>query len=596
MPIRVQAPNGETVEFPDGTPDNVMADAMRRTYGGPHAVGQAEGGGALNTIGGGAASILSGLPFVQDIQAALATAVDQRTWQGRPGEAYKSNREAIRGNTEGFRAAHPVAGNMLQTGGMGASMLIPGLGAGNIVTKAPAAASVGARAANTGMNLVRGGVAAGSGGAAYALGADGTTEQRLENARNAAVISAALGGPLAARAGRSPRVQGGSRQQQTDLLVREGVPLTPGQARGGVAKALEDAGTSVPYLGTKITEARNAGLEHLSRVPINRGLRDLGLELPEGVVGTDAVDAGQRIYNTLYDNARPPGNIVLDQELAQTLSGWGEDIALMTQANQDRLAQTLRSVVGGRTDVSGAAMTPDAFQRASSQLRKQAERFTKSGDPDHQAMGEIMLDVRRALRSAAGRQHEGFAEHIAKVDRGYVGFKQAQDAAGRATDASGISTPAQLAAAIKRSDKTLDRGRWASGRTLNHDLAEAANAVLPSKIGNSGTADRSVAQAIFAAPAAGAGLAAGGAPGALVGAGIGAAAVPMIASRYTPRAIEAYNAALRAGLATREGQAAMEALRGIAGTDDAAARLYQDAMLKLSAGAGAETATAGAAR
>lgn len=35
MTVRVQAPNGEIVEFPDGTSDETMARAMRQTYGGP---------------------------------------------------------------------------------------------------------------------------------------------------------------------------------------------------------------------------------------------------------------------------------------------------------------------------------------------------------------------------------------------------------------------------------------------------------------------------------------------------------------------------------------------------------------------------------
>jgi hypothetical protein len=33
--IRVQAPDGSIVEFPEGTPDDVMANAMRQTFGGP---------------------------------------------------------------------------------------------------------------------------------------------------------------------------------------------------------------------------------------------------------------------------------------------------------------------------------------------------------------------------------------------------------------------------------------------------------------------------------------------------------------------------------------------------------------------------------
>ena len=37
MTIQIQAPDGSIVEFPDGTPDDVMARAMRETFGGPDA-------------------------------------------------------------------------------------------------------------------------------------------------------------------------------------------------------------------------------------------------------------------------------------------------------------------------------------------------------------------------------------------------------------------------------------------------------------------------------------------------------------------------------------------------------------------------------
>jgi hypothetical protein len=39
MPIIVKAPDGSQVEFPEGTPVEVMRDAMRRKFGGPEAVG-----------------------------------------------------------------------------------------------------------------------------------------------------------------------------------------------------------------------------------------------------------------------------------------------------------------------------------------------------------------------------------------------------------------------------------------------------------------------------------------------------------------------------------------------------------------------------
>jgi len=34
MPIQIEAPDGSVVEFPDGTPDTVIENAMRQEYGG----------------------------------------------------------------------------------------------------------------------------------------------------------------------------------------------------------------------------------------------------------------------------------------------------------------------------------------------------------------------------------------------------------------------------------------------------------------------------------------------------------------------------------------------------------------------------------
>lgn len=55
MPVQIEAPNGEIVEFPDGTPDDVMAKAMRETYGGP----QDQTAAPMNMATSGAKGLLS---------------------------------------------------------------------------------------------------------------------------------------------------------------------------------------------------------------------------------------------------------------------------------------------------------------------------------------------------------------------------------------------------------------------------------------------------------------------------------------------------------------------------------------------------------
>ena len=57
----------------------------------------------------------------------------------------------------------------------------------------------------------------------------------------------------------------------------------------------------------------------------------------------------------------------------------------------------------------------------------------------------------------------------------------------------GVFTPAQLHAAVKAKDKSMDKGAFARGNALMQDLSSAGKNVLPSNIPDSGTAGRLLA-------------------------------------------------------------------------------------------------------
>lgn len=63
MSIEVEGPDGAINEFPDGTPDEVIAKAMRQQYGGPQgqATAAPSGGGVLSSVGGALSGALSGV-------------------------------------------------------------------------------------------------------------------------------------------------------------------------------------------------------------------------------------------------------------------------------------------------------------------------------------------------------------------------------------------------------------------------------------------------------------------------------------------------------------------------------------------------------
>lgn len=137
MPVRISAPDGSIVEFPDGTPDDVMANAMRKTFGGPaqqsaqpkvpsgHHLTFEEGQRLLDAesangqVLSGLSGVIEGVPIVgpsvlggvQRASAGLGSLIN--------GEDYDKNLQEARAVTDAAKAANPgtnmagqIAGNV----------------------------------------------------------------------------------------------------------------------------------------------------------------------------------------------------------------------------------------------------------------------------------------------------------------------------------------------------------------------------------------------------------------------------------------------------------------------------------------------------
>ncbi len=595
MPTSVHAPDGSVVNFPDGMSEAAIEEAMRRNFPPqqPHKMsfgdvvrGTAQGAQALgNSVSAAAQGAIGAVPFLSDVQAGMNTALDPHMWSGKasPAQAFQNNRQAI----EDLKTAHPMAAALGNAAGTTATLAIPGMEGSGLITKAPAGATMGAKLANTGMNVARGATAAGTSGAVYGLGSDGDIQQRLEQGTKGAELGAVLGGALGGIAGRVGNKSAPTVRPQVQALLDEGVRVTPGQKAGGLAKALEDTATSLPIAGQAIQDARRTGLEDFNRAAVNRSLREIGKALPDGVVGNSAIDYAQKAFGEKYDAIIPNKTVVIDEGVRDAVNAMAPDIALLNAQNRQSLINIIRSTAGDR--VEGGALTGEAFKRVQSQLRTKAEDFAGSTDPDHKAMGRMLQTVKGALQDAAGRQDPAFARDLSKIDLGYAGFKQVQNAAARATS-DGVFTPSQYAFAIRSADKSADKGRFAAGNALNQDFAQAGQAVLPSKLPDSGTAGRLAAMGLLdTVGGLGGHMVAGdvGAMGGLLAAhGATAAAGGALAKGYSPAALAAYNEAIRGK------DAGLKALRDLAAQDPQAQRLYQDAVMKLSRGLGAVSASA----
>ncbi|MFG1389088.1 hypothetical protein [Xanthobacter versatilis] len=194
--IRIGAPDGSVVEFPEGTDDATIATAMRKTFGGPQQQEPMQSGGERPTaLEASNRGLVQGLTFGfgDELMAGALTPIEMgvRAIKGQdwsPGVAYDAALQRERAGLKAAQEAHPIA--------TGAGTLAGGVmgGAG----LANAGLSVGARAAQAGAGLGR--VALGSGvdgalmGAATGFGTgEGGLGERAGDAVSGGLTGAAFG-------------------------------------------------------------------------------------------------------------------------------------------------------------------------------------------------------------------------------------------------------------------------------------------------------------------------------------------------------------------------------------------------------------------
>lgn len=333
-------------------------------------------------------------------------------------------------------------------------------------------------------------------GGAFTQGAAGGALLSNEDTLGGVAKDAALGGIIGS--GVSAGLRGAAAiaapvvSPALRTLVDAGVRVTPGQiarsygTRAGNAVAnIEDAATSLPILGTTVRNAREAAQGDFGRATVNRALEPIGDSLPAGVSGREAVqEAGNRLSRA-YNEVTPRLSATGDDEFMQSLSRIQEEAATMTPERQKQFTAILDRL--GRFWDNGNTIDGAAFKKIETRLGKSVRDYATSLDADQRQLGEMLSATQQAVRDLAARQNPGEAARIADINKGWASLTQVERAAGN----SGADiTPAGYSQAVKQSSATVRRRGYARGEALNQDLSDAASAVLPSKLANSGTADR----------------------------------------------------------------------------------------------------------
>lgn len=494
-------------------------------------------------------------------------------------EAYRRELGYQRGAEDQYATTNPNAAALARGTGMAGVSALPAGPTVNLFSQ-------GGRLANA----ARGATLAAGQGALYAAADRGTAQERLTASSRAArdpvaIAVGAVGGSLAGPR-RAPKARPVS--PDVEMLAREGVRMTPGQMRGGVAKAAEDAGTSQPFLGTAIEERRTEGLEDFTRALARRALKPAGIDLPDAVpAGTAAIKyAGDKLSDG-YEAAIPGRMVRADPGFTDDVRTALANIDTLTDDARDRLADILNKRLTSRLPQNGQ-MDGAMYKQIQSELDFEVGRFAAANDPDQRAMGDAIKGVQEALENAARRQDPTFAARIDALDRGWSELGRLETAAAKSADLSGIVTPRQYAASVRAGDNRVRRRGVARGEALSQDFAGAAVRVLPSQVPDSGTAARGAWGMMTAAPGAVGGALVGGAPGALMGIGGTALTLDAASRMYAPEAIQAANAALASRIGSQGQREALAALAEMAARDPKTAELYRQVAARLPRVAGVQ--------
>ena len=329
----------------------------------------------------------------------------------------------------------------------------------------------------------------------------------------------------------NPQIAPGARE-----LTQRGVQLTPGQYRGGLYKTVEDAATSVPFLGPKITDARIQGIEGFNLATLNKALEPIDTTVSKiGFEGFDeAHTAISKVYDEAYD-AIPTVKIegTSGQQLADDFFAIRDGI-IKKGSRKDYNSQMKRGFYNQFNLEKPSGVNGRAWGDVQKTLRDRGFKILKSDEE----LGQALIDTSAAMNEMAQRTSGTFGKLLQGANAAHRNMRGVRNATASGANTDGVFMPSQLNLGIRKSDSSPDKLGFAKGNMPLQGFARTGQNVLPSKMPNSGTPER---QALMRLAETGGVAAAGGAGGGLMGA-IGLPAA-LMASRglYRPGAMNAIN-------------------------------------------------------
>lgn len=275
-----------------------------------------------------------------------------------------------------------------------------------------------------------------------------------------------------------------SKDAQT--LIDAGVTPTPGQlfgegAAGRAIRSVEDSAQSLPIAGSMIRSARERSVQQYNNVEINKALKPIGASIKGA--GEDAVSAASDRVSRAFDTVLP-STFLTPKDATSAVSATQaamQNIPLLTTEQEGKLLQYVARKIQPTIDDAVATGKPIDGRTAKaidSELGYHAREFSTASDPSQHALGDAFYELQASLRGALQGTTPDAKGLLQAANQSYRELLPAVKAADRAKAQGGTFTPLQY-----------DRAAQTFGQE-GGDVNKAARRVLPSKLGDSGTADR----------------------------------------------------------------------------------------------------------
>ena len=420
-------------------------------------------------------SALQGLSFgsADELQA-LASGLYAKFAEGKDfGTAYDETVNAIRSDLKSFREQEPLYA-------YGSEI------AGSI----PTAVFGGARLAKAGLDAIK---SAGVMGGAYgglATDSDDPIDRTIGT-----TIGGLTGGTLQKVAPYATESAKKLIRGNTVFNPNKGVPVTVGDAVGGGLKRVEEALTSVPFVGSAIIGAKQRSKQGFDRTvyeEVLEPLKAIGVkpkEVVKGKTGNELYEAVEGVVTKAYDDVVPTLKLPNRQSVQSKIDDAIYNSAETLDDNLEKVFfKDLEKIIYSKFNADGN-ISGQGYKTAISQLRTKARKIGASQPTLFS--DDLIGSYKNVEKTLIEILKETNPTQKAKLDAIDKSFKRLLPVERTVIQSEGGEfTADQVLRNIKKADTSLRNKDFARGKADMQPLVRAGQETIKQRLPNSGTAER----------------------------------------------------------------------------------------------------------